>query len=135
MFSPVSLRFLAGWNVAFSFFMNHLRKVLWNCLVKPQNVWKNNLLCYQVHVRFKPIQDGPFRGCSRKGRERGQKDPLSLQFITHILQWWNKLSIVVPYLRKIQKLNESCDSPLHFCWHQHFFNGNQQIFLHQQTEI
>ena len=25
------------------------------------------------------------------------------------------------------KIYESCDSPLEFCWHQHFFIGNQQI--------
>ena len=31
-----------------------------------------------------------------------------------------KLGTVIPYLTKIQKLCESCDIPLEFCWHEHF---------------
>ena len=38
--------------------------------------------------------------------------------ITCILQWWNLA--VIPYLNKIQKIYESRDSLLEFCWHQHF---------------
>ena len=38
--------------------------------------------------------------------------------ITCILQWWNLA--VIPYLKKIQKIYESRDSLLEFCWHQHF---------------
>ena len=31
-----------------------------------------------------------------------------------------KLGIVIPYLKMIQKLCESRDMPVEFCWHQHF---------------
>ena len=44
--------------------------------------------------------------------------PPSLKSVTHILQWWNMA--VIPYLKKIQKLYESRDTPLELCWHQHF---------------
>ena len=45
------------------------------------------------------------------------------------------LGTVIPYLKKIQKLYESRDTPLEFCWHQHFFTGNQQILLYQEIQI
>ena len=31
-----------------------------------------------------------------------------------------KLGTIIPFLRKIQKIYESEDIPLDFCWHQHF---------------
>ena len=45
------------------------------------------------------------------------------------------LGIVRPYITEIQKVYEWRDTPLEFCWHQHFFTGNQQIFLYQEIEI
>ena len=33
------------------------------------------------------------------------------------------------------KMYKSHDTPLGFCWHQHFFTGNQQILLHQEIHI
>ena len=42
---------------------------------------------------------------------------------------------VIPYLKKFQKLYESPDTPFEFCWHQHFFTGNQQILLYQEIQI
>ena len=44
---------------------------------------------------------------------RGQKGPPSLKSVTHptII----KLGTVIPYLKKIQKLYESLDTPLEFC--------------------
>ena len=82
-----------------------------------------------------PIQDGLCRGCSRMG---GDKKAPSLKSVAHIchnicLQWWNLA--VIPYLKKIQKMYESRDTPLEFCWHQHFFTGNQQILLYQEIQI
>ena len=32
-----------------------------------------------------------------------------------------KLGVVIPYLKKIQKIYKSRDTPLELCWHQHFF--------------
>ena len=46
-----------------------------------------------------------------------------------------KLSTVISYLKKIQKIYESHDTPLEFCWHQHFFTGNQQTLLYQEIQI
>ena len=40
-----------------------------------------------------------------------------------------KVGIVIPYVKKIQKIYESCDIPLEICLHQHFVTGNQQILL------
>ena len=40
----------------------------------------------------------------------------SLKSVTHILQF----DTVIPYLKKFQKLYESRDRVLYFCWHQHF---------------
>ena len=59
--------------------------------------------------------------------------PPSLKSVTHIIQWWNLA--VIPYLKKIQKLYESRDTPLEFCWHQHFLIRNQQILLCQEIQI
>ena len=85
------------------------------CVNSPWNV--------VLQLNFDSIQDGPFRGCSRKG---GRKGSPSLKSVKHILQIWNLA--VIPYLRKAQKIYESLDAPLEFCWHQHFFIGNQQIW-------
>ena len=55
--------------------------------------------------------------------------------IRHTYPTMMKLGTVVPYLRKIQKMYKSRDTFLEFCWHQHFFTGNQQILLHQEIDI
>ena len=46
------------------------------------------------------------------------KRPLSK--ICHLYLAMMKLGTVIPYLKKIQKIYESRDTPLDFCWHQHF---------------
>ena len=61
-----------------------------------------------LETHSNPIQDGPFRGCSRM-RGGGQKVS-----ITHILQMM-KLGTVIAYPKKIQKIYESLDTPLEFC--------------------
>ena len=52
-----------------------------------------------------PIQDGHFRGCSQIG---GPK-------ICHTYPAMMKLGTVIPYLKKIQKIYESRDTPSNFC--------------------
>ena len=47
-----------------------------------------------------------------------QKGPLPKT--CHTYPTMMKLGTVIPYLKKIQKLYESRDTPLEFCWHQHF---------------
>ena len=46
-----------------------------------------------------------------------------------------KRGTVIPYLKMIQKIYESCDKPREFCRDQHFFTGNQQILLYQEIQI
>ena len=43
-----------------------------------------------------------------------------------------KLGGILPYLRKTQKIYESPDALLEFCWHQHFFLGSQKSLLSQK---
>ena len=76
---------------------------------------------------FNPIQDGPFPGCSRIG---GKKVPLPK--ICHTYPAKMKLGKVIPYLKKIQKMYESRNIFLEYCWQQHFLTRNQQISLFQE---
>ena len=55
-----------------------------------------------------PIQDGLFRGCSRMGG--GKEAPLPK--ICHTYPAIMKISTVLPYLKKIQKIYESMRHPL-----------------------
>ena len=55
--------------------------------------------------------------------------------IRHTYPAMMKPGTVIPYLRKIQKIYQSRDTSLEFCWHQHFFTGYQQILLHQEIHI
>ena len=54
-----------------------------------------------------PIQDGPFRGCSRMG---GPKK--TLPKISHTYPTMMKLDILISYLKKIQKIQKSRDTLL-----------------------
>ena len=64
------------------------------------------------HIEINSIQDGHFRGCSRMGR--GAKRP-PLPKICHTYPTMMKLGIVIPYLKKTQKIYESRDTPPDFC--------------------
>ena len=59
----------------------------------------------------------------------------SLPKICHTYPTMMKHRTVIPYLKKIQKIYESRDTTPEFCWHQHFFNRNQQILLYQEIQI
>ena len=64
-----------------------------------------------------PIQDELFRCCSRmgeKGGGGGAKRPPFLK-ICHTYPTMMKLGTVTPYLKKIQKIYKSRDTPLEFC--------------------
>ena len=61
----------------------------------------------------------------------GAKKTPHLPKICHTYPTMMKRGTVIPYLRKIQKIYESHDTPLEFYWHQYFFTGNQQILLYQ----
>ena len=81
-----------------------------------------------IEVKVIPILNGSFWGCSRMGGRR----PYVLK-ICHIYPATMKLSTVIPYLKKIQKILESGDTFLESCWHHvFFFTGNQTILLYQK---
>ena len=55
--------------------------------------------------------------------------------IRHTYPTMMKLGTVISYLKRIQKIYESRDTPPEFYWHQHLFTGNQQILLYQEIQI
>ena len=77
---------------------------------------------------FNPTQDGNFQVWSWMVVGGGGGFLLK---ICHTYLTMMKLCAVITYLCKIQKLYKSGDTTLEFCWHQHFFTGNQQLFLYQ----
>ena len=58
-----------------------------------------------------PIQDGPFWGWSLMGGA----NIASLLKICHIYPTIMKLGTIIPYPKKIRKINTSRDTPLEFC--------------------
>ena len=87
-----------------------------------------------LHLLMNPTQDGLFRCCSPMcvggGGAKRAPPPENL---SHISQNDETLPyIVIPYPKKIQKIYESRDTPLEFCWQRHFFTANQQILLYQE---
>ena len=78
-----------------------------------------------------PTQDGLFWDCS----QMGVAFLCPLPKIRHTYPTMMKLRTVIPYLRNIQKMYKSRDISLEYCWHQHFFTGNQQVLVHQEIQI
>ena len=77
---------------------------------------------------------GAAHGWGGGGGPPPQKAPLKSK-ICHTYPTMMKLGTDIPCPKKIQKIYESRDTPLDFCWHQHFFTGNQQIWLYQEIQI
>ena len=57
-----------------------------------------------LEIFFSPIQDGPFRDCSRMG-----------EAFCNTYSTMTKLGTVICYLKKIQKMYESRDTSLQLC--------------------
>ena len=83
-------------------------------------------MCYKI-TTLTLFRMGLFGTAQGWGR---QKAPLPE--ICHTYPTMMKPGTVIPYLKKIKKIYESCDTPLEFCWHQHFFTGNQQMLLYEK---
>ena len=77
---------------------------------------------------------GLFRAAHRWGQRGGATKKAPLPKICHTYPAMMKLGTVIPYLKKTQKLFESHDTPLELCWNQHFFIGNHQTLLYQNTD-
>ena len=98
-------------------------------------IWKQHLKTYfltkiKYRLHINPIEDGLFRGCSRMGGGEATLPKICRTYPTMM-----KLGTIIPYPKKIQKMYESRDTPLEFCWHKHFFTGIQQILLYQEIQI
>ena len=97
---------------------------------------------FEVWIKLKnvPFMDvvyyQPYSGWAFSGLltdEGAKRSPLPK--ICYIYPTMMKLGTVITYLKRIQKLYESRDTPLDFCWHQHFFFGNKQILLYHEIQI
>ena len=67
-------------------------------------------------TNLNPIQDVLFRGCSQmRGRGGGGQKGHHPWNLSHT----SYNDAVIPYQKKIQKIYESRDTPLDFCWYQH----------------
>ena len=65
--------------------------------------------CHENSQKLNPIQDGDFRSCSRISRRGQKKQPLPK--ICHTYSTRMKLGTATPYLKKIQEIYESHDTP------------------------
>ena len=72
--------------------------------------WTNSVM--KISQKLNPIQDGDFRSCSRISRGGQKKQPLPK--ISHTNSTRMKLGTVTPYLKKIQEIYESYDTPPEF---------------------
>ena len=52
-----------------------------------------------------------------RGQKASPPHPWNLSQIFYSDENWHN----IPYLKKTKNIYESCDTPLEFCWHQHFF--------------
>ena len=124
-----------------------LSPVLRKCWVLPSITWTEILLKDQPSC---VINGGTTTQHFNIERRSNQGDSISAYLVIlmggvpkrslhpktcHTYPTMMKLDTVIPYLNQIKKKNELRDTPLDFCWHQHFFTGNQQIFLYQEIQI
>ena len=72
------------------------------------------LIIFLLVRSFNLIQDRHFRGCSRMGGGGGGDKKAPLTKICHRYPTMTKLGTVIPYLKKIQKIFESRDTPPDF---------------------
>ena len=67
-----------------------------------------------IFIYINPIQDGPFPGCSGIAWGGGVKNvPVFKTYGTHPKMM--KFGIVIPHLKKMQKISESRDTSFQFC--------------------
>ena len=85
-----------------------------------------------MSIYIEPYSGWAFSGLLTDG---GGPKRSPLPKICHIYPTKMKLGTVIPYPMKIQKIYESRDTRLEFCWYQHFSTGNQQIVLYQEIQI
>ena len=127
-----NLRFLGFGHICWG---NPLRKILIFCVVLHPGTFKfiseyNSLVFFgwTSHLTL-------FRAAHGWGWGGGgdKKPPLPKICRTHPAMM--KLGTLISYLKKIQKIYKSRDTPLEFSWNQRFFTGDQQVLLYQQIQL
>ena len=119
--------------------VKHLR---WSILWKKYKIPKTNIFRRSASRTLSDAQNGGFYNFFAKhyildvwqafsGAAHGWGGGAQ---ICHTYPAIMKLGTVIPCLRIIQKIYESRDTPLDFCWHQYFFNENQQILEYQKIQ-
>ena len=94
----------------FAYLIFHQRrfsKEFHSCLFKEKQLQYAFLVLFRI---------GLFGAAHGWGEQKGPPIPN----ICHTYPTKMKLGTVIPYLKKIQKIYESRDTLLEFCWHQHF---------------
>ena len=81
-------------------------------------------------VKLTLFRIGIFGAAHRWGAKRPP-----LPKIWHTYPTMMNLGTVIPYLKKNQKIYQSRDTHPEFCWHKHFFSGNQHILLYQEIQV
>ena len=108
-----------------------MTKGLWH--VETEYSEKILIICHSLHCHLTLFRLGIFGAAHGLAVGGANRPPLPK--ICHTCPSMMKLSAVIPYLKKTQKIHESRDTPRDFCWYQHFFTGNQQILLYQKIQI
>ena len=125
-------------NVYWQFLGNTFKNTTCTCLHRVKYNLFQLISCWG-NFREAALQrcSWPYSGWAFPGllTDGGWTKKASLPKICHTYPTMMKPSTVIPYLKKIQKIYQSRDTPPEFCWHQHFFTGNQQILLYQEIQI
>ena len=102
----------------------HKKEPLMNSFLSSVVAW--DFTEKELHHFLTALNPRAFSGMLLDGGE--QKTPLPK--ICHTYRAMMKLGTAIPYLRKIQKVYESHETPFQLCWYQHVFTVKQQILLY-----
>ena len=96
----------------------------WAAFVVYQQNWVNSTAWNSETNIFSVnhIQVGSLRAAHGLGCKNARLPKICYTYPTMM-----KLSTVIPYLKKIQIIYKSCDTPIKFHWHQYFLTKNQQL--------
>ena len=98
-------------------------------------ILKWSFICYFLICMAVPLtlsRMGLFQGCSRIGvSKKAPPHPKIYHIFSYNNETWHNYTLP----KEFQKMYESRDRLLEFCWHQHFFTGNQQLLSYQKIQI
>ena len=98
-------------------------------------ILKWSFICYFLICMAVPLtlsRMGLFQGCLRiEGSKKAPPHPKICDIFSYNNETWDDYTL----LNEFQKMYKSRDRLLEFCWHQHFFTGNQQLLSYQEIQI